>query len=776
MPRGRVRPTVRRAVAAPVRPDLTDPDVLATAEAFLASPLAQFAPWEWDGRSPQRELLRGAARHRVRIFRGGNRTGKTVVGSVDTVLRLLGWHPHARQQADRPPWIWAVGLDWEFGVGQVLWPAVKRVLPPREVRNVVWYRKQEPSIASTVILKNGARLDFKSADAGREKFQGASLDAVWLDEEIPPDVVEEIRMRLVDRAGDLLLTLTPVRREPYVRRLERESGTLVVEASTLDAARAGVIDLRAVEVMAETLPERQREVRILGKHAQAEGLVYPEFSRARNVVTPRGGRLVTEDGRDVAPWPIPDDWQRFAAIDFGYSNPTAIVVSAVNPASDRVVVERVYKAPGVRGTVWAEFIQRNLPPLTSPLVADHDADERAEFAVRGIPTEAARKDVIPGLECVERFIGPAGQTPRLFLVVDDPAPTSRLTGRCDAMPLVQELEEYSYPKRRGEDAPDRKDLPEKRNDHACLAAETPILTRTGYSPVGDVGVLVVRDSPMLCVTFDGGYIRCTPDHWLLTTRGWVAAEDLRIGDHLVRHEESHRRVGRGSGLQWSAVSAEQLLLPGQRETAASRGVEGRAWSDSVLGAGASSRSRPAEQPAVQPRRGRWPEAPVGAHDAGEAKGVYGAAASVRDSRSGQVARIGGGACVAPGAWAGNVGGQEVHPSEVLRLRRAIRDVVPCSLEVLRRYLQGSGAPGSSRAAAAGMACVTGVRADGRADAFDVLVPDSHAYVAAGVVSHNCDALRYLLVHLEDWCGGTSPGMTDLEAFGEHVGAPSSAIW
>lgn len=449
--------------------DLTDPESRAMAEAFLASPLSKFKPWAIDGLAPQREFLRAAARARVRLFRGGNRTGKSTVGAVETVLRLVGWHPHAPWRDGRPPHIWAVGLDWEFGVGQVLWPAVKRVLPMREVKSILWYRKGEPSIAQTVIFKGGGRLDFKSADAGREKFQGASLDGVWCDEEIAPDIVEELRMRLVDRAGDLWFTLTPIRREPYVRRLEQEAGSVVIEASTLDAARAGVLNLAAVTTMAENLPQRQRDVRIFGKHAQAEGLVYPEFTRERNVVTPRGDHLVTADGTIVAPWPIPADWHRFAAIDFGYSNPTAIPVLAVNPASQRAIVERCYHAPFVRGTVWADFILKNLPALASPLVADHDADERAEFAARGIATEAAKKDVIPGLEAVERWIGAAGTTPSLFLLIEEPAPTSKLTGRCDAMPLLREIEEYAYPKKRGEDAPDRKDLPEKRNDHACDA-------------------------------------------------------------------------------------------------------------------------------------------------------------------------------------------------------------------------------------------------------------------------------------------------------------------
>ena len=756
--------------------DLTDPDARSMAEAFLASPLAKFKPWAWAGSSPQRTFLRGAATHRVRVFRGGNRTGKSTIGAVDTVLRLTGWHPFAVQRGDRPPHMWAVGLDWEFGVGQVLWPAIKRVLPNREVRSIQWYRKGEPSIASTIIFKNGARLDFKSADAGREKFQGASLDGVWLDEEIPADVVEEIRMRLVDRAGDMLLTLTPVRREPYVRRLEQEQGTLVVEASTMDAARAGVLDLKAVEAIAENLPQRQRDVRIFGKHAQAEGLVYPEFSRERNVVTPRDGQLVTRDGTIVAPWPIPADWQRFAAIDFGYSNPTAIVVLAVNPASERAIVERVYHASYVRGTVWADFILRNLPELTSPLVADHDADERAEFAVRGIPTEAARKDVIPGLEAVERWIGPAGTTPKLFLVIEDEPPTSKLTGRCDAMPLLKELEEYAYPKKRGEDAPDRKDLPEKRNDHACLAAETPILTRTGYRPVGDVGVLVVRDSPMLCVTFDGGYIRCTPDHWLLTTRGWVAADDLRDGDMLVRHAQPDRGVIRGPGVRRDAVSSLPGLLQEERQVAAPRGLEGRAWPDPVLGAGASPRSRPVEQPPFESRcRGRI-EASVLAHDPRVASRLRGTAAQVRAPGGLSVARVRSRAGVASRARSCDVGEARQGARRLWRLRKAVRDVSPCDIEVLRRYLQGSGAPGPMGPASPGLARVRGVRSDGRGDAFDVFVPGTHAYVAAGVISHNCDGLRYLIVHLESWFGSALTGMTDEEFLGAGAFEKRSAVW
>ena len=54
-------------------------------------------------------------------------------------------------------------------------------------------------------------IGFKSCDQGREKFQGASLDFVWFDEEPPQDIYEECRMRVLDRAGDIFGTMTPLK-------------------------------------------------------------------------------------------------------------------------------------------------------------------------------------------------------------------------------------------------------------------------------------------------------------------------------------------------------------------------------------------------------------------------------------------------------------------------------------------------------------------------------------------------------------------------------------
>lgn len=440
---------------------------------YLSSPLGKFRPWvdPETGASPQRDFLRAAEAHKVRIFRAANQTGKTMVAVNDCLLMATGWHPFCNFTP--PVRLWYSVLDWEFGVGQVIWPTMQRLMPWTEVRNVLWWRRGDPAMPQAVTFRNGSLLEFKSGEAGRRKYQGAALHGCYVDEEQEPDIIEEIRARLVHYNGYLTVTLTPVRRMRWVMDLERQPRTAVFRATSEQAIRAGIMSREAVAEWATTLSERQKAVRLRGDYAQISGLVYPEFDRDIHVVTPRGSVLV--DGRNefVAPWPLPYDWPRYASMDFGFGNPTAILVSAVDPHTRTVYIERCYYQTGVRASRWGEFMREVMPSLGAPVVCDHDAMERAELMAKGVPTLPARKDVIPGLECVERFLHVREATgkPMLRMIVHDEmnAPTTALTGRCDCHFLAWEMEGYRYPESGREGVADRVDLPIKRDDHALDA-------------------------------------------------------------------------------------------------------------------------------------------------------------------------------------------------------------------------------------------------------------------------------------------------------------------
>ena len=438
----------------------------AVMQAFLASPLGKFKSWKTPGGySPQGEFLRAAGETRVRVFRSGNQVGKTTAGAVDVLLACCGWHPWI----DRRPPIraWVSGLDWEFGIGGVIWPALEALLPSGAVRSVTYRRRNSPALPLHILFRNGSEITFKSSEAGRTKYQGAPLDYVWLDEEHPADVVEEARTRLLKRQGHLVATLTPLLRAQWVKDLEAEAATKVFRASMLQAAEAGMLDLDAVRAFEASLPERQRRVRVHGDFVALEGLVYPTFARETHVAK-AAGNVVQLGAQAVSGWPAAVGWPRWAAVDWGINNPTAVIVAAEDPHQGRLIIERCYYSSGIRASEWARLLKTRLPRLRVPLISDHDAQARAELEAEGIATTRADKEVDRGLETVERLLDKKCSDGLPALLFVESGETDKGLGTCDASKLVWELEGYHYPRARP-GRPDPVDRPVKLHDHALDA-------------------------------------------------------------------------------------------------------------------------------------------------------------------------------------------------------------------------------------------------------------------------------------------------------------------
>ena len=139
---------------------------------------------------------------------GGNRTGKTECGAVETVWLLRGIHPYKKNKPDVTGWVVSVSYEVQREVAQ---QKILSYLSPDWILDVVMQQGRKDSLKNgvidTIVVKNvfggTSRLSFKSADQGREKFQGASLDFVWFDEEPPKDIYEECVMRVLDRCGEI---------------------------------------------------------------------------------------------------------------------------------------------------------------------------------------------------------------------------------------------------------------------------------------------------------------------------------------------------------------------------------------------------------------------------------------------------------------------------------------------------------------------------------------------------------------------------------------------
>lgn len=153
--------------------------------------------------------------------------------------------------------------------------------------------KGSPShgVIDYILVKNvfggTSKIAFKSCEAGREKFQGASLDFVWFDEEPPKDVYEECKMRILDRQGHLFGTMTPLKGlswvydEIYLNCHNSKQVWYVF----MEWADNPYLSAEEVNELTMSMSQEMLESRRYGKFTSGCGLVYSEFSEA-NVIEP----------------------------------------------------------------------------------------------------------------------------------------------------------------------------------------------------------------------------------------------------------------------------------------------------------------------------------------------------------------------------------------------------------------------------------------------------------------------------------------------------------
>ena len=298
---------------------------------------------------------------KVRLLRGSNRAGKTIVAAVECARIVLGKDPRFPARDGR---CYIVGKD-EKHLGEVIYRKLFRpgafkmirdkktgdwrafrpwdpedagrrkeakpslpLIPQREIVSVSWNKKVS-SIPEKVVLRNGWEIDFFSSLA--KPPRGSDLDFVWLDEEIVDgDWVPEMLARLIDRQGKLIWGFTPQTGSDRAFELHqrcdeemedwRQSG---FSAEKEPANREFVIlirdnphftDKEKREHASSFSPEEQL-VRIDGEYAIEAAKIYPEFNATLH---------------NIPYFDIPMDWTRFAVIDPGRQI-CAVLFAAVPP-------------------------------------------------------------------------------------------------------------------------------------------------------------------------------------------------------------------------------------------------------------------------------------------------------------------------------------------------------------------------------------------------------------------------------------------------------------
>ena len=267
---------------------------------------------------------------------GGNRSGKTECGAVECVYMARGIHPYRENRPQTHGWVVSLSQQVQRDVAQ---KKILRYLRKDWIEEIVMLSGRRDAPDSGVIdfirVKNVfggiSVIGFKSCDQGREKFQGASLDYVWFDEEPTKEIYIECRMRVLDKKGDIFATMTPLKGLTFVYNeiFLNRAGDSEVWYEFMDWNDNPYLDKDEVVALEGCMDERTLQSRKYGRFGASEGLVYPEFDESVHV---------------IEPFPIPKEWQDTISIDPGLNNPLSAHWYAVDFDDNVYVVFEHYEA------------------------------------------------------------------------------------------------------------------------------------------------------------------------------------------------------------------------------------------------------------------------------------------------------------------------------------------------------------------------------------------------------------------------------------------------
>ena len=184
---------------------------------------------------------------------------------------------------------------------------------------------------------------------------------------------------------------------------------------------------------------------IEGKWVQSEGVVYSEFNRDKHIFTDIKNTIK----------------EHIVGIDWGWENPLAMVLMAVDYDGKYHIVDEIYETHQHVDSGLKKFMEHRgwFKHKISYGYADTNRPDLIQQANQlfGFPVLAAIKDVVPGINCVQTFFK-----------------KDRLVVHKTKVPnTMRELESYCWKEKTGKPT----DEPVKENDHICDAIRYVLYTR-----------------------------------------------------------------------------------------------------------------------------------------------------------------------------------------------------------------------------------------------------------------------------------------------------------
>jgi phage terminase large subunit-like protein len=301
------------------------------------------------------DIFRAGAEFRERAAFGGNRSGKSHLGSYELSLHLTGQYPDwwKGHRYERPITAWACGtnLDAVRDINQEKLLGAPTALGTGMIpADAIVDKRRKPGVPDlfdTITVKHVSggisTVQFKPYAAGREAFQGRKIDFIWLDEECDWNVYEECLLRTTstgehDPAGKILTTLTPLKGMTEVAEHFLQDGQMIESNDRFASLIAwdDVPHLSGTEKaqLLASIPRHQQEARTKGYPSLGVGAVY-QYSEENLTYTNSDLPKHFRQG-------MPRNFPKGFGMDVGW-NATAAVFTVLNPDDGTVYVTDEYK-------------------------------------------------------------------------------------------------------------------------------------------------------------------------------------------------------------------------------------------------------------------------------------------------------------------------------------------------------------------------------------------------------------------------------------------------
>ncbi len=444
-----------------------------------ASPLHFYNPFE----NPKQHAFH-KMRTREKAFLGGTQSGKTTALVVDCLINAqdvdsLPEHlkPYKRHYG---PFRCRIGGQGREEIEDFIFEKIQDWVTPDQLQGGSWGAAYD-SVHHVLSFKNGSFFGFKTYEQENNKWGGASLDRVALDEEPPKDKLTESRFRVAARTGDILYAMTPVNGithmfdefEGHIDHADK-SGEGFHEDEFLGLVLVGMDEnpwLGTAEKAAALrgLSEQEQTTRREGRFMALHGLIYADFDVDYHVIDAPAEETIPENANVVV------------GIDTGWAEDAGCaVVWAYLTGDDKLVVfhELLWHSSTIAqicDEIHRQNARFNCQPIyyvIDPVARNHQSQtgrsDQMVFADHGVVCIAGQNAVDHGIVMTrERLRGEAGEL--------------RVWDTCTG--LIREFRMYRWknPPRTGEDG---RPKPYKKHDHR-LDALRYLITARPYLPVDE---------------------------------------------------------------------------------------------------------------------------------------------------------------------------------------------------------------------------------------------------------------------------------------------------